>query len=288
LVVGLTVVAYGTSAPEIVVGVSAALDGHGQVALGNVVGSNLANIGLVLGITAIVRAPRVHATLRRRELPVFLGSAALVPLLLMDGVIRRWEGLLLMVLAMGYTMAMVHSVRTKRGVKAARLDVETTAKAASDAGAAEPIGRSRAVISLVIGLGALLAGGHAFVHGAVSLARAIGVSERLIGLTLVAIGTSLPELVTSVLAAHRGHSDLAVGNVVGSNIFNVLLCLGAAAVVHPIETSVFATRVEVGAMLFMTGLAWWWLRSARTLSRLHGTLLLLVYIACTFALFVTT
>ncbi len=270
LLVGLTVVAYGTSAPEIIVGVQAASAGHGEVALGNVIGSNIANIGLILGIAALIRSAHVDGALRRRELPVLLLSTAIVPLLLLDGILSRWEAGALLLVAVGYTGWMVRAARSASSVAAARIDATTAGAAADAAGAPKPVGTLRAVLTAAAGLTVLLIGGQIFVDGAVSVARALGMSDRLVGLTIVAVGTSLPELVTSVIAAQRGHSDLAVGNVVGSNIFNTFLCLGAAGLAGSVGAPLHTLGVDLVALVVMTGLAAMFIRTERTISRLEG------------------
>jgi cation:H+ antiporter len=229
LIVGLTVVAYGTSTPEVVVSVQSALAGHPAVAIGNVLGSNIANIGLILGVAAMVAPARVDGALRRRELPILLLATALVPLVLLDGVIARAEGATLLALGLLYSGWMVWAARSGAELASARADVAAERDMADAAGAPRPRGVARSLAVALFGLAVLLVGGTLFVNGAVDAAHALGMSERLVGLTVVAIGTSLPELVTSVVAARRGHSDLAIGNVVGSNIFNVFLCLGGAA-----------------------------------------------------------
>jgi cation:H+ antiporter len=278
ILVGLTVVAYGTSAPELVVGVEAARSGHGEVALGNVIGSNIVNIGLILGVAALIRPARVDGALRRRELPVLVGTTAALPLLLLDGVVGRFESGLLLLFALTYTATMVASARNAAARAAARVDAAVEVAAADAAGAPTPT-RSLARSALVafVGLGLLLVGGQLFIIGAVSIARALGQSERLIGLTIVSVGTSLPELVTSVVAARRGHSDLAVGNVVGSNIFNGLLCLGGAGLAGvvgaPLETLVF----DLCSLGFMTLLAVAFLRSERVVSRIEGAVMVAAY-----------
>jgi cation:H+ antiporter len=277
LLVGLTVVAYGTSAPEIIVGVQAAAAGHGQVALGNVIGSNVANIGLILGVAALVRPAHVDGSLRRRELPVLLATTLLVPVLLVDDLVSRTEGVALLLVAFGYTAWMVRAARAASTVAAAQVDARATSEAADVAGAPTSWGTGRAILTAVVGLGVLLLGGSLFVAGAVSVAHSLGLSERLVGLTIVAIGTSLPELVTSVIAARRGHSDLAVGNVVGSNIFNVLLCLGAAAVAGPLSAPLRTLSVDLGALLLMTAVVALFIRSERTISRREGAVALALY-----------
>ncbi|MEN9797743.1 MAG: hypothetical protein RL653_1439 [Pseudomonadota bacterium] len=274
LLVGLTVVAYGTSAPEVIVGVEAALAGHGDVALGNVVGSNVANVGLILGVAALVRPARVDGALRRRELPMLLAATGLLPLLLWDGRVSREEGLVLLALAAAYTGWMVKAARSVSSVALATEEAAAASEAADLAGAPVPGNRARSGVVALVGLLVLLLGGNLFVGGAVSVAHALGLSERLVGLTVVAVGTSLPELVTSVVAARRGHSDLAVGNVVGSNIFNLLLCLGAAAVAGHVGRPLPETWFELVALGAMTVLAAVLIRTERTVSRAEGAVAL--------------
>lgn len=281
ILVGLTVVAYGTSAPEIIVGVQAARVGHGEVALGNVIGSNIANIGLILGVAALIRPARVDGALRRRELPVLVASAALIPLVLLDGSVSRWEAGGLVLVAIIYTAWMVHAARTAKAEATARIDAVATEEAADAAGAPKPVGTSRAAATAAIGLVVLLVGGDLFVDGAVSVARSLGMSDRLVGLTIVAVGTSLPELVTSVIAARRGHSDLAIGNVVGSNIFNVFLCLGAAGLAGSVGAPLSTLGIDLAALLVMTGLAAAFIRSERTISRLEGGVAVALFAAFT-------
>jgi cation:H+ antiporter len=265
LVIGLTVVAYGTSMPELVVSALAALDGRSAIALGNVVGSNIANIGLILGVTAMLAPPQVDGSLVRREVPVLVGTAIGLPLLLLDGTIGRPEALLLLVGAIGFTVL---------SMKAARED-----------GLASPPGASsrtrgaltRAIGVTVAGLVLLIGGGRWFVQGASAMAALLGVSERVIGLTVVAVGTSLPELAASVVAALRGMSSIAIGNVVGSNIFNILFVLGGAGLVAPVTGEVEVLRLDLFMMMAFTVLAAVLMRGSRRISRLEGTVLLLGY-----------
>lgn len=277
LMVGLTVVAYGTSAPEVIVGIDAASQGHGSIALGNALGSNMANLGLILGVTAVIRPPRADAALGRRDLPVLVASTLVLPLLLVDAHISLVEAALLLTGAVAYTIWMARS--TLRMASAAQLTegVAVSADAAQAAGA--PAGRSRLRMLVVagVGLALLIIGGDAFVTGASGVATALGVDERLIGMTVVALGTSLPELATSIVAARRGHADIATGNVVGSNIFNVLLGLGTAAVAGPIRTPLRAAAPELGFLIGLTLLASSMMRTERVVTRAEGTLLLLTY-----------
>lgn len=281
LLVGLTVVAYGTSAPEIIVGVQAAASGHGEVALGNVIGSNIANIGLILGVSSLISPARVDASLARRELPVLVACTAILPWLLWDGVVSAWEGAALLVLAVVYSVVMGYAARSAAAIAGAREDVRATLAAADLAGAPTTVGPARALVTAAVGLVVLLVGGSLFVDGAVSVARTLQVSDRLIGLTVVAVGTSLPELVTSVIAARRGHSDLAVGNVVGSNIFNTLLCLGASALAGAVSAPLSSVAVDLGALGVMTLLIAAFIRGERIISRGEGALALALYFAFT-------
>jgi cation:H+ antiporter len=249
------------------------------VALGNVIGSNIANVGLILGVAALIQPPRVDGALRRRELPALVASTALVPLLLLDGSVSRWEAGGLLIVAVAYTAWMIRAARSAPSVAAAKVDASAAAEAADAAGAPNPAGSLRAAATAAVGLVVLLVGGHLFVDGAVSVARALGMSDRLVGLTIVAAGTSLPELATSVIAARRGHSDLAVGNVVGSNIFNTFLCLGAASLAGSVAAPLPALAVDLLALGVMTALAAAFIRTERTISRREGATVVVLYAA---------
>lgn len=274
LVIGLTVVAYGTSSPELVVGISAGLRDQGAIALGNVVGSNIANLGLILGICALIRAPRVDPQIVAREVPVLLVTTGLVPLVLLDGRISTVEACALLVLAVGYTAWMIITSRRGSTVQAE----EVAADAARASGLAPSHSRSRLALLTLAGLGGLIAGGHLLVSGAVGVARVAGLSDQVIGLTIVAVGTSLPELATSAIAAIRGHGDIAVGNVVGSNIFNVLLILGASGLTGSIHAPLGSVGVELVALAAMTLIATVAMATRRTVGRLEATVMLLGYV----------
>lgn len=286
LIVGLTVVAYGTSAPEVIVGVQAAHDGHGDIALGNVVGSNIANLGLILAISVLVRPAKVDGALRRRELPALVVGACAMPALLWDGVVSRWEAGLLLFTAVAYTAWMVRSTRSSAELSDAIASAEGTQAAAQEAGAPQGRSRARLASTAAAGLAVLLLGGHLFVTGAASVAHRIGMSDRIVGLTIVAIGTSLPELATGVIAAARGQSDIAVGNVVGSNIFNVFLCLGAAGFAGDVGAPLAKVGLDLGVLGAMTLVAVVTMRTARTMARWEGAILLAGYAA--FLVFLAT
>jgi cation:H+ antiporter len=278
LLIGLTVVSYGTSAPEIIVGGQASFGGHGAIALGNAVGSNIANLGLILGLSSLIKPPQVDRSLRQRELPMLLATAALLVLALLDGKLQRWESVALLAGAIVYTAWMVRSAQqSKAEVQESQESAESTAEAAEAAGVVAVTGNLRHAGLALVGLLVLLLGGHFFVQAATSLARAWGMSDRVVGLTVVAVGTSLPELATSIIAAFRGQSDIAVGNVVGSNIFNVLLCAGFAGLVHPIEVPFANLQVDLAVLVGITLLGVIALRTERQVTRAEGAVLLASY-----------
>jgi cation:H+ antiporter len=274
LIIGLTIVAYGTSSPELVVGISASLRDQGAIALGNVIGSNIANVGLILAIAALIRAPRVDRQILARELPVLAVATLLVPLLLLDGTVSMIEAVTLLGLAVGYSAWMIKTSR--RGTVAEAGEIAEDAAAA--VGLRPP--RRRAVLAglTALGLAMLVGGGHLLVAGAVGIAREIGMSDHLIGLTIVAVGTSLPELATSVVAAMRGHGDLAVGNVVGSNIFNVFLILGASGVAGRISARLDDLVLELVVLGAMTAIAGITMATRRTVGRAVALVMLVGYV----------
>jgi cation:H+ antiporter len=229
VVIGLTVVAFGTSTPELVVSVSGALQGGegDDIAVGNVVGSNIANIFIVLGLSAAVGGGLyVAQRIVRIDVPVMIGASVLTLIFAWSGVITRWQGVVLVALLVVYVAWMVRAARRDTATA-----IETEYDEALDP---ERLKRTPVVVDLVlfvIGLALLIAGAQALVRGATDIAESLGVSDLLIGLTVVAVGTSLPEIATSVVAAIRGQRDIAVGNAIGSNIFNILGVLGLSALV---------------------------------------------------------
>jgi cation:H+ antiporter len=274
LVVGLTVVAFGTSAPELAVSVSSSLAGQADIALGNVVGSNVANILLVLGLAALVAPAVVGMHVVMRELPLMIAASLLLLLMAQGGQIDRLEGILLVVGILAYTGFLVRASRREAAVVRAEFEAEFGAGAGRG-------GRAVLVnLSLVIGgLIMLVVGSNWIVDGAVAFAAELGVPEVVVGLTIVAIGTSLPEIATSVLAGLRGHRDIAVGNVVGSCIFNILMVLGVTAVVSPTPVPVTSSLLVVDLPL-MVATAFACLPifyTGRRVDRREATLLLAFY-----------
>jgi cation:H+ antiporter len=265
LAVGLTVVAYGTSMPELVVSSVSAYEGKSDLALGNVVGSNIANFGLILGLTAMIAPPAVRRGLMRRELPVVFASFIALAVFLWKGGVGRGEGVLLLVGAAAFTWLSVKSV--------------TPEDAPRHSEAEPPASHRRVVLAafVAVGLAVLLGGGKLFVDGAMGLALRFGMSERLVGLTVVAVGTSLPELAASLVAALRGQPEIAVGNVLGSNIFNVLLIVGAAAVVQPLSASFGAFRFDLVVLAGLTLLTGVVMRTERRVRRFEGAFLVCGY-----------
>jgi cation:H+ antiporter len=279
LIIGLTVVGYGTSAPEIAVSVAAALRGSPAIAVGNALGSNIANLGLILGMTALVSPPRTDGALVRREVPLLLLTTAALPLIFLDGRAARLEGFALVAVAIGITAWMIVAGLRAGLVRQSEDELKLVSEVTEEAGGPAHGGRLRLAIYSVVGLAGLVLGGEFFVKGATGIARAFGVEERIVGLTIVAIGTSLPELATSLIAARRGHGELAVGNVVGSNLFNVLLVLGIAASIRPIEMPLPTIAGDLVVLGSMTVFAAFMLRTERRLTRTEGTILLLGYVA---------
>lgn len=249
IVIGLTVVSLGTSAPELVVAVLATVQGSGDLAVGNVLGSNLANIGLILGGTALMSPLIVLERVVRREIPIMLLLTLIFFLLILDHEVGRVDGVILCLLLATYLVYVFH-----QGKKAPVGLLSEYSQLASDA-------RSRARKAVLMDVGLLVAGvlglvlgGKAIVESATFLARAFEISEMTIGLTLVAVGTSLPELATSLMAAVRKQTDIAVGNVIGSNIFNITGVMGVAGAVRPIPVDAGVLRVEYPAVLALSGL----------------------------------
>lgn len=275
LVIGLTVVAFGTGSPEFVLSVEAARAGNSGIALGNVVGSNISNIALVLGVAALVKPMRVRSELIRREVPLMIAVTLLLCAMLLDGGLSRAEGL---VLALGAVVYTVSSYLVARRGESRVVDAEF------DAALTEPLRPIWLDGALLAGgLAALLVGAALLLKGATFVASAFGMSQVVIGLTVVAVGTSLPELATSVTAALRGEADVAFGNVIGSNVFNILAVLGVAALIRPFEIQGLRPLdliVLAGSAVLLLPLLW----RGSVLNRWEGAGLLAGYIAYMYSL----
>ncbi len=290
MVIGLTIVAFGTSAPELVISLVSALKGSAGLAIGNVVGSNIANVLLIVGVVALVRPIRIEQSVLTREIPfVVLASVALLAAGnkgSLDGgenIVTRVDGIMLLLFFMVF-LRYTFSQATKVPDSASEEKGISESKETEETGKKE-ISLWRALLMIGGGLAALIWGGDIFVDNASRLAFSIGISEAVVGLTIVAVGTSLPELATSVVAAIKGHSGMAVGNVIGSCLFNILFVLGASAVITPLPLGGIGNL----DMLTMTGAAlmFWifgWKIGDREITRIEGGVMTLCYIAYIVAL----
>ena len=223
LVVGLTIVAFGTSAPELVVSLNATRKGEGDIAIGNIIGSNIFNIGIILGVSATICPLQVKKQLLRIDIPVMLAATVLLTILFWNGTLGRTEGLFFLTGIIIYTIFSLFYSR-KHGEEGPSEELEE-----------QPKHRAAATQAIVGGLVVLVFASRLLVDNAVSIAKELGVSEAVIGLTIVAAGTSMPELATSIVAAYKRKTDIAIGNIVGSNLFNILPIAGSCSLIHPIE-----------------------------------------------------
>lgn len=279
VIIGLTIVAMGTSAPELAVSTSAALQGSNEIALSNVIGSNIFNLLGVLGVCSVIRPLPVDQVILKRDIPVSIGVTVLLLLMtgagaLFNGKLLQFEmneiaggagrltGIVLLVIFFGYTFYLIVDAKKRTG----------------DEESGEKMPLWKCVVLILSGLTLIIGGGQAVVHGAKTVAKTFGMSETLIGLTIVAVGTSLPELVTSVVASRKGENGLAVGNVVGSNIFNILFILGISSVIHPIgviAASIYDLVILIGtsALIFLFSM------KQKVINRTEGMIMLLIYLA---------
>ncbi|OQA90571.1 MAG: Inner membrane protein YrbG [bacterium ADurb.Bin236] len=269
MIVGLTVVAFGTSMPEFFVSFTSALKNSSSIAVGNIVGSNICNIGLILGMAALVRPLSVNSGMLKREMPIMLGASLLFWALIADGSVGRFDGALLMAGIVLFTFQQIQSARKE------------IAAGKNDGGeeAAPENSKLKNLLFALGGIAGLVVGANLMITGAISLALKIGVSELVVGLSIVAFGTSLPELATSMVAAARKESDISIGNVVGSNIFNILFILGLTALVSPIPVEASVISTQTPAMLAFSVVLLPFMIFKRDINRLEGFILLAAYIA---------
>jgi len=274
LLIGLTIVALATSAPEILVSLVAALRGEADLAVGNAIGSNIANIGLVLGVVAILRPVELKSATLRREMPALLAVSLLTVSLFLDSYLSRVDGLVLLT---GLIIVMIWL--TRLGFRSSSSD---PLQAEFDAEIPKHMSMKVAVFWLLVGIGTLLFGANLMVDGAVNIAKALGVSEVVIGITLVALATSLPELAVSVVSAFRGEYGLAIGNIVGSNIFNLLAVIGVAATIQPaaLHPSVLSLHIFVMVAFTLVLFAMTYEYEGRgQITRFEGFALIAAYLA---------
>lgn len=268
IVVGLTIVALGTSMPEFLVSLVAALKDKTDFALGNVVGSNIANIGLILGISAISRPITINEKLLKRDIPLVIGVSFLFALLCMNGVLSRLDGLLLVTVFSFYMYLTVRSARDE-----IRLQRTNGMEQALDE---KKILRNLGFV--VLGIVVLSVGANWTISSAAEICRRLDVSELILGLTVVALGTSLPELATSVVAAVKQEGDISIGNIIGSNLFNMMAIAGPTAVIHPLPVSGDLITSHLPIMIGLTVLTYFLLRSGKELTRFEGGILLASYV----------
>jgi cation:H+ antiporter len=269
LIIGLTVVAFGTSAPEMAVNVKAAFAGSADIALGNVIGSNISNIGLILGLVVLIQPLKISQQVFRFDAPIAIWTTVLLIFLLINREITRLEGVALVGLLVLYVF---QSVRISRRTPEPHVLAEVDEDLKESNSAWIDFGL------IFMGIVVMLLGADRLVAGAVSIAKTLKVPEAIIGLTMVALGTSLPELATSVVAALKKEADIAVGNIIGSNIFNILSVLGFSAAIHPIHSTGEIDALDLGVMLLLTvivlPLGW----KHHKLTRWHGALLFGTYV----------
>lgn len=275
LLIGLTIVAFGTSAPEAAVSISATLSGNNGIAVGNVLGSNIFNISFIVGFAALLSPLKVSVSTIKREIPLTIVSALLMLVFVLDPVfgntdsmvITRSEGIVLLIFFVLFILYILESISTHHeSIKDEELPITTTTQLIPN------------LLKTIGGLTAIIIGGKMVVNASVEIAASLGVSETIIGLTIVAIGTSLPELVTSGIAAYKKEADIAIGNIVGSNIFNVFFILGISSVIHPIVINQSLT-FDLIVSLALTFLIYVFSRSERTIIKFEGVILLASYVA---------
>ena len=271
LVVGLTIVAFATSSPELVVSIKAAIDGNPGIVVGNVVGSNICNIALILGVAALISPMQVKTQIVRREIPIMIVVSLFMLYVLFDDSITRIEGIVLVIGIVFYvTLSYWYSVKEQVTTEIIKELEDNLPK--------NPRSVWMSLLLMIVGLGLLVGGSNLFVDGAVAIAERLGVSQAVIGLTIIALGTSLPELTTSIVASLRNENEIAIGNAVGSNVFNILSVLGISSLVSPIsETGV--TIIDLSIMMFFAVIIFPLSRSKFTLHRWEGALLFTGYIA---------
>ncbi len=265
MVIGMTVVGFGTSMPELLVSAQSALVGNSGIAIGNVVGSNIANIGLILGVSSLIVPIASSRVTLRIDHPFMLLSAILFVAVAMTGAIERWAGVIFVLMLVGFVWYQV--VASRKAMKQEDTDAET------------PMAIWKALLIVVVSFGAMVFGADKLIEGASNIASDLGVSDRIIGLTIVAVGTSLPELFASVMASIKGESDMAIGNIIGSVTFNILSVIGISAIICPIQESNVGFGFDYLVMIFMAVILWIFLRTHHKLVRWEGAVLTLLYIA---------
>ena len=269
IVIGLTIVAMGTSMPEFCVSLVSALKGTTDLAVGNIVGSNIFNTLLIVGVSAWVAPMTILKSIVRKDIPFALFASLVLLIMCLDGNISRLDAGILFVLFLVFMYVTLKGAKTK--------DDDTTAKTDSIEDNKKPMATWLSIVWIIVGLACLIGGSNLFVEGATKVAEHIGVSEAVIGLTIVAGGTSLPELATSVVSARKGNSGIAIGNVLGSNVFNILAILGVTGIITPMHLQGI-TMLDLSMMVFSTLLVWLFSFTKYKIARWEGIVLTIVFI----------
>ncbi|HDL5400065.1 TPA: calcium/sodium antiporter [Mannheimia haemolytica] len=286
LLIGIVVIGFGTSAPEMLVSASSALSGSPGIALGNAYGSNITNIALILGLTAIIKPLSVNSDVLKKELPILLAVTLLSAYLVYDANVTQLDAIILLAVFFVYmAWTIITAMKSKNDALSLDVDAELTNSA--------KMGLGKSILWLIIGLVSLVISSQFLVWGAVEVAKFFGVSDLVIGLTIVAVGTSLPELASSIAAARKGEVDLALGNIIGSNLFNTLAVVGIAGAIEPMQVSVEVFSRDVLMMsaltflLFIFGINLYRRTEGGRINRLEGLLLFAAYVGYNFYLFKT-
>jgi len=279
IIIGLTVVAFGTSAPELAVSLTAAVKGSDKISIGNIIGSNIANLGLVLGITAIVFPLRVERIIMKKELPLMIGISCVFYFMAMDKRIGVIDGVILFTGIVLYISYQIYNILSSNysGDSSSRIKIEDLIKNKKTL--------LRNIVFIALGLGSLLAGSQWLVKSAIFIAGRLGIGEMVIGLTVVALGTSIPEMATSVVSAFRKETDICMGNIIGSNIFNILLVIGSVALIKPLTITQETLFFELPAMLLFSIALIPMIRGNLAVNRIEGCLLVSGYLIFIFFLF---
>jgi cation:H+ antiporter len=276
LVVGLTIIAFGTSAPELFISINSALKDSPDIAMGNVIGSNICNLALVLGLAAVINPMVVKSNTLKIDWPVAMGSGVLLYFFSLDAQLQTYEGIIFLIILAIYLFAIIKKSRKdERALKELEKEI------------VQPTGHPlwKDLLFIVLGCVGLYFASDWFVESAIELAEGLGVSQRVIGISIVALGTSLPELVTAAIAAYRKQTDLALGNLMGSNIFNIFSILGITAIIKDIEINTIIINYDLWWMLGITALVLPIMFTQKDINRIEGAFLLVVYLVYLFLLF---
>ncbi len=276
LVAGLTVVAFGTSSPELIVSISAAMSGNSEIALGNVIGSNICNIALIIGIAAFIRPITIDMKLIKRDMGIMIFSSVLLLVLLIDGEIGRFDGIILALGIIIYIIMTLYIARKEKDDSIREMYAGDIPK--------KPRKTSVDILMIILGMSGLVFGANLFLDGAIDIADYLGAPKAIVGLSIVAFGTSLPELATSMVASLKKEGDISIGNAIGSNIFNILCVLGFVSIIHPISSQNISIW-DLGVMMFVAVIILPIALTGLRVSRLEGVFLLIIYTAYIFYLY---